>query len=74
MKYFVRMAVVDARFECEVEAESLASAREAAHENFRDADMGDLCVDDVRGKIVYIQDESGNFLEEGGAIYENSRS
>lgn len=71
MKYFVRMAVVDARFECEVEAESLAAARESALENFRNADMGDLCVDDVRGEIVYIQDESGNFLEEGGAIYAN---
>lgn len=50
MKYFVRMAVVDA---------------------FRNADMGDLCVDDVRGEIVYIQDESGNFLEEGGVVYAN---
>ena len=61
MKYFVRFKI-DARYETEVDAESLEEAKTIATDNYVDADFGE--VRDIEGEIISIEDHDGNFLWE----------
>ena len=61
MKYWVRFRI-DARYETEVEADSLEEAKELATDNYIDADLGEAR--DIEGEIVSVEDADGNYLFE----------
>ena len=61
MKYFVRFKI-DARYETEVDAESLEEAKTIATDNYVDANFGEARV--IEGEIISIEDHNGNFLWE----------
>lgn len=61
MKYWVRFKI-EARYETEVEAESLEEAKTLATGNYVDADFGEAR--DIDGEIISVEDVSGNFLYE----------
>ena len=62
MRYNISMTVV-ARYEAEVDADSLEEAKEVASDNWCGADFG-AAIDVDGGEIVYIEDEYGNRISE----------